>query len=88
MPPRKPILSVPDYPRHLQAINQKWADLIKSDPLRVCRVLTLTSPKGETVEGDTFDDIPLIFDNLLSVAKESTEKTWKGLVEAGIVTSL
>ncbi|KAI0663118.1 hypothetical protein C8Q70DRAFT_1050807 [Cubamyces menziesii] len=88
MPPRKPILSVPDYPRHLQAINQKWADLIKSDPLRVCRVLTLPSPKGETVEGDTFDDIPLIFDNLLSVAKESTEKTWKGLVEAGIVTSL
>ena len=81
-------MSVPDYPRHLQAINQKWADLIKSDPLRVCRVLTLPSPKGETVEGDTFDDIPLIFDNLLSVAKESTEKTWKGLVEAGIVTSL
>ncbi|KAI0332506.1 hypothetical protein GY45DRAFT_1360266 [Cubamyces sp. BRFM 1775] len=89
MPPtRKPVLSVPDYPRHLQAVNQKWSKLIKNDPRRVCRALSLTSPTGETVEGDTFDDIPLIFDNLLPVARVSTEKTWKGLVEAGIVTAL
>ncbi|KAI0722981.1 hypothetical protein C8Q76DRAFT_721168 [Earliella scabrosa] len=58
------------------ALKKKWADVAKNDPRR------------KTVEGDEFSEIPLLFEELGTLSKQSTSKTWKGLVNAGIITAL
>lgn len=92
MPPKQtspgPALTMDRFHDYLASQSQKWADLIKNDPRRVCRVLLLYSPRGETVEGDTYDDIPILFQELKTVSHDSTSKSWKGLVDAGVITAL
>ena len=73
---------------HQAALKKKWADVAKNDPRRVIRILSLNSPTAETVEGDEFSEIPLLFEELGTLSKQSTSKTWKGLVNAGIITAL
>ncbi|OSC98731.1 hypothetical protein PYCCODRAFT_1396659 [Trametes coccinea BRFM310] len=80
--------AVSNYPQHITGMVKKWTNRIKNDPRRVCRTLLLTSPSGETVEGDTFDDAALLFDLVKEAAKKPTSRDWRGLVDAGIITSL
>ncbi|KAI0370196.1 hypothetical protein BV20DRAFT_1043932 [Pilatotrama ljubarskyi] len=90
MPPRnsEPLFTLPDYKNQFTAQTKKWDDLIKSDPRRVCRALLITTPRGETVEGDNFDDLPILFHELKNVSSKSTAKPWKALVDAGIIAVL
>ncbi|KAI0771939.1 hypothetical protein BD413DRAFT_547127 [Trametes elegans] len=87
-PNASPALSVPDYHRQYAVLNGKWADIIKNDPRRACRLLLLTSPQGEMIDGDVFSEIGLLFHELKSVSRQSTSRLWRGLVDAGIVTAL
>ncbi|KAI9067645.1 hypothetical protein FKP32DRAFT_1563333 [Trametes sanguinea] len=80
--------AVANYPQHITGMVRKWTNRIKNEPRRVCRTLLLTNPSGETVEGDTFDDAALLFDLVKETAKKSTSRDWRGLVDAGIITSL
>lgn len=82
------IYTMEDYHDHQAAQFKKWADLIKDDPRRVCRALALYTPRGETVEGDSHDDVPILFQQLKEASNESTSKSWKGLVDAGVITAL
>lgn len=76
------------YHDHQATQFKKWADLIKNDPRRVCRALALYTPRGETVEGDSHDDVPILFQQLKTASGQSTSKSWKGLVDAGVITAL
>ncbi|EIW61879.1 uncharacterized protein TRAVEDRAFT_70123 [Trametes versicolor FP-101664 SS1] len=82
------IYTMEDYHDHQAAQFKKWADLIKDDPRRVCRALALYTPRGETLEGDSHDDVPILFQQLKEASNESTSKSWKGLVDAGVITAL
>lgn len=72
----------------LKVQQDKWADLMEKDPRRVVRALGITTPRGETIEGDTFGDLPHIYDKLRRLSTQSKSKVWRGLVDAGIVTAL
>ncbi|CDO73994.1 hypothetical protein BN946_scf185043.g43 [Trametes cinnabarina] len=79
---------IADYPQHITKMVKKWVNLVNTDPRRVCRTLLLTNPNGETIEGDTFDDVALLVDVVKEAAKKSTSREWKVLVDAGITNSL
>ena len=48
----------------------------------------MTTSEGETVEGDTMNDLPYLVEALASVSKEPASRAWKSLVEAGIIPAL
>ncbi|KAI0356557.1 hypothetical protein OH77DRAFT_1535531 [Trametes cingulata] len=91
MPPTstsEPVFTVPDYKNQFAAQAKKWEDLISNDPRRVYRTLLITTPRGETIDGDNFDDLPILFSVLKTVSGKSTSKPWKSLVDAGIIAAL
>ncbi|KAH9853681.1 hypothetical protein C2E23DRAFT_820215 [Lenzites betulinus] len=89
-PKRSPffIMPIKDYEGYANSQSQKWAELIKSDPRRASRALLLNTPTAESIEGDTFNDLPMLFQELIKASGDAATKTWKGLVDGGIITSL
>ncbi len=81
-------ISKTQFHDHQTVLKRKWANLAKNDPRRVVRALAVTTPRGETLEGDNYDEIPSIFEELKQLSSQATSETWKGLVDAGIITAL
>ncbi|KAI0637886.1 hypothetical protein C8Q77DRAFT_1088256 [Trametes polyzona] len=66
----------------------KWKSLVKSDPRRAVRALTLTGFTAESVEGDTVWDAQHIMEALEDVSRNPKGEPWKRLVNAGLVDAL
>ena len=73
--------------KHAQRIEQ-WKGIVKQDPRRAVRVLTLKGIDDETIEGDTAMDVMYVIGQLREVSKDAKSDIWKGLVEAGVVPAL
>ncbi len=66
----------------------KWKSLLKSDPRRVVRALTLTGFSAESIDGDTPWDAQHILLELEGVSKNAKGEVWKRLVNAGLIGAL
>ncbi|KAI0824621.1 hypothetical protein BC628DRAFT_1377001 [Trametes gibbosa] len=62
-----------------------WKSLIRTDPRRAVRALSLTGYSAESVEGDTALDTPLILDAFENVSQNVQGKVWRHLVNAGLI---
>ncbi|EIW61881.1 uncharacterized protein TRAVEDRAFT_63442, partial [Trametes versicolor FP-101664 SS1] len=66
----------------------KWKSLVKSDPRRTVRALTLTGFSAESIDGDTPWDALPILQELEDVSKNAKGDVWKRLVNAGLIAAL
>ncbi|RDX53214.1 hypothetical protein OH76DRAFT_1343988 [Lentinus brumalis] len=73
--------------RHPERIDQ-WKNLVRTDPRRAVRVLTLSGVNSETIEGDTPVDTQYVIAQLRIVSKEAKGDHWKALVNAGVIGAL
>ncbi|KAI0650099.1 hypothetical protein C8Q79DRAFT_942261 [Trametes meyenii] len=89
MPPKpEPFMTIPNYEKVFSSLTKKWTDIFENDPRRVCRLLLLNEFDGETLEGDAHNELGYAYIELKKLSRKSTSRTWKNLVDAGIITSL
>ena len=80
--------AAPDFlDKHAERIEQ-WKGLVKSDPRRAVRVLTLSGLGSETIEGDTAMDSQYVIGQLRTLSREAQGDAWKALVNAGVIGAL
>ncbi|KAH9853680.1 hypothetical protein C2E23DRAFT_776471 [Lenzites betulinus] len=78
----------PNFMDHHDERLQRWKDVVRSDPRRAVRALTIRG-FAESIDGDTAMDSPYILQELRDITKDSTAyKTWANLVNAGVVEAL
>ena len=73
--------------KHPERINL-WKDVVRSDPRRAVRVLTLSGLNAETVEGDTALDTMYVMSQLAGLSRNAKSDAWKALVDAGVTAAL
>ena len=66
----------------------RWQTLVKTDPKRTVRALTIVGFDKETVDGDTMWDMPHILVHLKSEAQNPRSEVWKRLVNCGVYDAL
>lgn len=66
----------------------RWKVLISTDARRTVRVLTAAGCSPETIDGDTWWDIPSILSCLQDPSKSPQSAVWRRLVKAGLFTAL
>ena len=66
----------------------RWQTLVKTDPKRTVRALTIVGFDKETVDGDTMWDMPHILMHLRGEAQNPRSEVWRGLVNSGVYDAL
>ncbi|RPD61850.1 hypothetical protein L226DRAFT_553092 [Lentinus tigrinus ALCF2SS1-7] len=66
----------------------RWQTLVKTDPKRTVRALTIVGFDNETVDGDTMWDMPHVLVHLKNEAQNPKSEVWKRLVDAGVYNAL
>lgn len=81
--------AAPDFmDQHAERI-QRWKGIVRADPRRAVRTLTIRGMSAESLDGDTAMDSPYIMSQLMEIAKNREERpVWAKLVEAGVVAAL
>ena len=87
MPPRRTIDTQALFAQHEER-SARWATLIRTDPRRAVRALTIVGFSSETIEGDTMWDTPHIIGHLKTASADTKSEVWRRLVEAGVFNAM
>ena len=68
--------------------DARWGALIKTDPRRAVRALTIVGFENETIEGDNMWDMPHIIEHLKEASLDTKSEVWRRLVDAGVIDAM
>lgn len=80
--------AIQDYLNGRAERSVRWKSLVKSDPRRTVRALTLTGFSAESIDGDTPWDTQHILQELEGISRNAKGEVWKRLVNAGLIGAL